>query len=148
MPSASAGETTGYSIGRVAPSASVSNAAVRDSPQTTRNGLPSTSTGSVATSGPTTNATRYVDIGIVSANRTATLSTPTPPSVPPATGVRSSSAALEITSRSPGTTRVIPKTALASGSSQQGKARRASVASICVVASTRSTPASSVNVDR
>ncbi len=47
-----------------------------------------------------------------------------------------------------GTTSVTPKVALAAGSSQQGKARRASVASICVVASTRSTPASSVNVDR
>ena len=40
---------------------------------TTRSGMPSTSTGSVASSGPTTNATRYVLITIVSANCTATL---------------------------------------------------------------------------
>ena len=35
MPSASAGDTTGYSIGRVAARASVSNAAERDSPKST-----------------------------------------------------------------------------------------------------------------
>ncbi len=35
-----------------------------------RTGVPRTSTGSVATSGPTTNATRYVDIGMVSPKRT------------------------------------------------------------------------------
>ena len=40
---------------------------------TTRSGMPSTSTGSVASSGPTTNATRYVLITIVSAKRMATL---------------------------------------------------------------------------
>ena len=43
---------------------------------TIRSGTPSTSTGSVASSGPTTNATRYVDIGIVSANRTRTRPSP------------------------------------------------------------------------
>ena len=36
MPSASAGDTTGYSIGRVAASASVSKAAERDSPKSTQ----------------------------------------------------------------------------------------------------------------
>ena len=36
MPSASAGETTGYSIGRVASRASVSKAALRDSPKSTQ----------------------------------------------------------------------------------------------------------------
>jgi hypothetical protein len=36
MPSASAGDTTGYSIGRVATSASVSKAAERDSPKSTQ----------------------------------------------------------------------------------------------------------------
>ncbi len=40
---------------------------------TTRSGMPSTSTGSVASSGPTTKATRYVLITIVSAKRMATL---------------------------------------------------------------------------
>ena len=84
-------------------------------------------------------------MGIVSANRMATFVLPS--GVSP-TGPRSSSAALEMASRSSGTTRVTPKTALASGSSQQGNARRASVASIWVAASTRSTPSSSMNVDR
>jgi hypothetical protein len=42
----------------------------------------------------------------------------------------------------------MPNTALKSGSSQHGKARRASVASNWVVAMTCSTPASSVNVLR
>ena len=79
-------------------------------------------------------------MGMVSAKRTATLPSPA--------GWRPISPALETASRSSGTTRVTPNMALASGSSQHGKARRASVASIWVVASTRSTPASSVNVDR
>ena len=79
---------------------------------------------------------------MVSANPTATL--PGRPS----TGWRESSAAFEMASRSSGTTSVTANTALASGSSQQGNARRASVASICVVARTRSVPDSSVNVDR
>ena len=79
-------------------------------------------------------------MGMVSAKRTATLPSPG--------GSRPTSAALEMASRPSGTTSVTPKTALTSGSSQQGKARRASVASIWVVASTRSTPSSSVNVDR
>ena len=46
------------------------------------------------------------------------------------------------------TTRVISKMALKSGSSKHGKARRASVDSICVVAMTRSTPDWSMNVER
>ncbi len=41
-----------------------------------RNGTPSTSTGAVSSSGPITNATRYVDIGIVSAKRTRTRPSP------------------------------------------------------------------------
>ena len=77
---------------------------------------------------------------MVSAKRTATLPSPA--------GSRPTSPALEMASRSSGTTSVTPKTALASGSSQHGKARRASVASIWVVASTRSTPWSSVKVER
>jgi hypothetical protein len=77
---------------------------------------------------------------MVSANRTATLPSPT--------GSRPISPALEMASRSSGTTSVTPNTALASGSSQQGKALRASVASIWVVASTRSVPSWSTKVDR
>ncbi len=79
-------------------------------------------------------------MGMVSANRTVTFPSPA--------GSRPISPAFDTASWSWGTTRVTANTALASGSSQQGKARRASVASICVVANTRSTPASSVNVDR
>ena len=77
---------------------------------------------------------------MVSAKRTATLPSPA--------GSRPISPAFETASRSSGTTRVTAKTALASGSSQHGNARRASVASIWVVAITCSTPSSSVNVDR
>ena len=61
---------------------------------------------------------------------------------------RATSRALEMASRSSGTTRVTAKMALRSGSSQQGKARRASVASNWVVAMTRSWPPSSVKVLR
>ncbi len=46
--------------------------------------------------------------------------------------------------RPSGTTNVIPKTAFRSGSSQQGKARRASADSNCVVAMVWVTPSSSV----
>jgi len=46
------------------------------------------------------------------------------------------------------TTSVTSKVAFSSGSSQHGKARRASVDSIWVVAMTCSAPASSVKVDR
>ena len=97
----------------------------------TRSGVPSTSTGSVASSGPTTKATRYVLIAIVSAKRTATL--------PPGRSSRPVSASLDTASRSGSTTSVIPNTAFRSGSSQHGNARRQSVACIWVVAITRST---------
>ncbi len=88
--------------------------------------MPSTSTGSVATSGPTTNATRYVLITIVSANRTATFGP-----FGPDRSVRSTSGPFETAIRSGSMTRVMPNTALKSGSSQHGKARRQSVACIC-----------------
>ena len=107
---------------------------------TTRSGTPSTSTGSVASSGPTTKATRYVLITIVSAKRTATL--------PPGRSVRSTSGPLETASSAGSMTSVMPKTALKSGSSQHGNARRQSVACICVVAMTCSAPSSSRNVLR
>ena len=71
---------------------------------------------------------------IVSAKRTATLP------VRPASA-RSTSGPLDTASRSGSTTSVMPNTALKSGSSQHGNARRQSVACICVVAMTRSAPA-------
>ncbi len=77
---------------------------------------------------------------MVSAKRTTCL--------PSSRGERLTSAALDTAVSSAGTTSVMPNTALKSGSSQQGKARRASVASNCVVAITWSTPASSVKVLR
>ena len=49
---------------------------------------------------------------------------------------------LEMAISDSSTTRVTPKTALKSGSSQHGKARRASVASIWVVAMTLVVPSS------
>ena len=67
---------------------------------------------------------------------------------PPASGVSSTTDPLEKAARASSTTRVTSKVALSSGSSQHGKARRASVDSIWVVAMTCSTPASSENVDR
>ncbi len=57
-------------------------------------------------------------------------------------------AALDRATRSGSMRSVIANTALRSGSSQHGKARRASVASNCVVAMTCSAPASSVKVER
>ncbi len=63
-------------------------------------------------------------------------------------GWRDTAAALETASRSASTTRVMANTALWAGSSQQGKARRASVASNCVVAMVCSTPSVSTKVDR
>ncbi len=78
---------------------------------------------------------------MVSAKRTTCL--------PSSRGERLTSAAFDTAvERRPATTRVMPKTALKSGSSQQGKARRASVASNWVVAMTWSTPSSSVKVLR
>ncbi len=100
-----------------------------------RSGMPSTSTASVASSGPTTNATRYELITMVSVKRTAT--------VPPGRSSRPASGPLETASRVGSITSVTPKTALKSGSSQHGNARRQSVACIWVVAITRSSPASS-----
>ena len=77
---------------------------------------------------------------IVSAKRTTCL--------PSARGSRPTSGPLEMASRSSGTTSVTAKTALKSGSSQQGKALRQSVACIWVVAMTRSRPSSSLKVER
>ena len=99
---------------------------------TIRSGMPSTSTGSVISNGPTTNATRYVLIGIVSPNRTATRPSPA--------SSRAISGPLETAVSVGSITSVMPNTALKSGSSQQGKARRQSVACICVVAMTCSVP--------
>ena len=65
-----------------------------------------------------------------------------------ALGVRDTSAALETANRSASTTRVTAKAALWAGSSQHGKARRASVASNWVVAMTCSAPSASVKVER
>ena len=67
---------------------------------------------------------------------------------PPGSGDSSTTAPLEKAARASSTTRVISKVALSSGSSQHGKARRASVDSIWVVAMMCSAPASSVKVDR
>ncbi len=64
------------------------------------------------------------------------------------TASREISAALDTAKRSPSTTRPTAKTALWAGSSQHGKARRASVASNWVVAITCSAPSASVKVDR
>ena len=95
-----------------------------------------TITGAVASSGPTTNATRYVLIGIVGAKRTATL--------PLACLLRSTSGPL-LTARWAGSTiSVTSKTALKSGSSKHGKARRQSVACIWLVAMTCWLPSASV----
>ena len=63
---------------------------------------------------------------------------------PSGNGDCDSSGALETASRPEGTSRVTLKTALRSGSSKHGKARRASVASNWVVARVWSRPVSSV----
>ena len=68
--------------------------------------------------------------------------------VPSGPASSESTAALDTVVSSAGTWSVMAKTALQSGSSQHGKARRASVASNWVVAMTCSSPASSLNVDR
>jgi hypothetical protein len=86
------------------------------------------------------NATRYVDIGMVSAKVTRTRPSPR--------SSRRTSAPLDRAVRSDGTTSDTAKVALAAGSSQHGNALRAKVASICVVAMVRSLPAVSVKVDR
>ena len=79
-------------------------------------------------------------ITIVSAKRMATL--------PPGRSARSTSGPLETASSAGSITSVMPNTALKSGSSQHGNARRQSVDSIWVVAMTCSVPASSLNVLR
>ena len=79
-------------------------------------------------------------MGIVSAKRTTCR--------PSSRTSRPTSGPFEMASSSPGTTREIEKTALKSGSSQQGKARRQSVACIWVVAITCSRPSSALNVER
>ncbi len=63
-------------------------------------------------------------------------------SVPLPSGVRDFSAALDTANRSDATTRVTANVALRSGSSKQGKARRASVDWNWVVAMVRSSPSS------
>jgi pimeloyl-ACP methyl ester carboxylesterase len=81
---------------------------------------------------------QLVDMGIVSAKRTRTR--------PGAPGRRSISGPLEMAKSPSATSSVTLKTALKSGSSQQGKARRQSVASICVVAITCAVPSAPVKV--
>ena len=61
---------------------------------------------------------------------------------------RSTSGPLEMAASPSGTIRVMANTALRSGSSQHGKARRASAASNCVVAIVWTSPSSSAYVDR
>ena len=91
--------------------------------------------GVVDSSSPTTKATRYVDIFIVSA-KVMTLRCPSR---------RSDTMRVLETAVSAGSmASVLAKTALNAGSSQQGNARRASVASNCVAANVRLTPAASL----
>ena len=85
-----------------------------------RSGVFPTKSGLVASIRPTTNATRYVDILMVSANcRTFLLFSM----------VSEIEEVLETAVSCGSMTNVVENTALKSGSSQQGKARRASVAS-------------------
>ncbi len=85
-----------------------------------RSAVSPTNMGSVASNSPTTKATRYVDIGIVSANRTTFL----PPS-----DDSERILVFDTATWFEATTSVTEKTALKSGSSQEGNARLASVAS-------------------
>ena len=98
------------------------------------------STGSVASSSPTTKATevgRHADgVGEVDG----------PSAVP--SGSSRTMAQLDTAARPSATTRVTPKTALNAGSSQHGKPRRASVASNCVAAMVWAAPAASLYVLR
>ena len=96
-----------------------------------RSGMPLTSIGSVTSSLPTTKATRYELMIIVSAKRIT---------VRPSATVRSISGPLEMAVSPSATSRVTPKTALNSGSSQHGNARRQSVDCIWVVAMTCCVP--------
>src|SRR6516165_3238153 len=93
---------------------------------TTAIGTPPTSIGAVDSNGPTTKATRYVDIRIVVANRTSRR--------PSSSDVSEVIAPFDTEVRPAGTTKVTANVALNVGSSKHGNARRASVASNCVVA--------------
>ena len=84
-------------------------------------------------------ATRYVDILMLSAKRTTFL---------PASMDSDAMDVFDTAVRPGSMTRVVANTALKSGSSQQGKARRASVASNCVAAIVCVTPAVSLYVLR
>src|SRR5215208_138955 len=113
------------------------NAARRFLPGThhTRSGVAPTVTGAVASSSPTMYATRYVDILMVSANTTTFL---------PASMRSDTIDVFETAVRTGSITSVEANTALKSGSSQHGNARRASVASNWVAARTRGMPAGSL----
>ena len=91
---------------------------------------------STAARSPTMKASRYVDIFGVGAKRISF--------VPSLAGVSASGMVLDTAVSSDGMRRVSSKVALAAGSSQQGKARRASVASNWVAAMLRSAPSASV----
>jgi hypothetical protein len=106
----------------------------------TRSGVRPTITGGVASSSPTTKATKYVDILMVSAKRTTLRPSPN--------GSSDTIEVLEMATSRSGTTRVTENTALNAGSSQQGNARRASVASNWVAAIVCITPAGSLYVLR
>ena len=103
--------------------------------QTTRSGTPSTSTVRVVSSLPTTKATRYVDIFMVGENLMRRF---LPTGSLPTTGE------FEMASTSGSTISATSKTALRSGSSKQGKQRRASTDSNCVVAMVWTSPSSPV----
>ena len=79
-------------------------------------------------------------MGMVVANRTRRL--------PSGSVVSSTTEPLEKAARASSTTRVTSKVAFSSGSSKQGKARRASVDSIWVVAMVCSVPDPSTKVER
>src|SRR5579883_2328496 len=91
-----------------------------------RMGIPSASP-STDSNRPTANATRYDDILAVVANRTVCLFSPGP-------GVSDITRPFEIAVRSLSVVTAMSKVALNAGSSKEGKARRASVASNWVTA--------------
>src|ERR1019366_5123368 len=105
---------------------------------TMRTGLgPAMLTGD-ASKGPTTNATRYVDMIIVLAKRTSRRPLPI--------DEEATSEVFEYAARCSGMSSVTSYVALNAGSSQHGKARRASVDSNCVVAMRWVSPSGSSNV--
>src|SRR4029450_13213071 len=106
----------------------------------TRSGVGPTMTGSLASSSPTTKATRDGEIRIVSANAAAFL--PGPAGVSPTTRV------FDTATKPSAMTRVAAKTAFSAGSSQHGKHRRAPVASNWVAAMAGEAPAASLYVLR